>query len=82
MERGINRQSVDSRRRSICESTFDLGTGFAMYLPINFFILPLFIEVIVGQEILGLIQIGVIFTIIGLVRKYTIRRWFENMRKH
>jgi len=82
MERGINRQSVDSRRRSICESTFDLGTGFAMYLPINFFILPLFIDVIVGQEILGLIQIGVIFTIIGLVRKYTIRRWFENMRKH
>jgi len=82
MERGINRQSVDSRRRSICESTFDLGTGFAMYLPINFFILPLFIDVIVGQEILGLIQIGVIFTIIGLVRKYAIRRWFENMRKH
>ena len=82
MERGINRQSVDSRRRSICESAFDLGTGFAMYLPINFFILPLFIDVIVGQEILGLIQIGVIFTIIGLVRKYTIRRWFENMRKH
>ncbi len=82
MERGINRQSVDSRRRSIYESAIDLGTGFAMYLPINFFILPLFIDVIVGQEILGLIQIGVIFTIIGLVRKYTIRRWFENMRKH
>ena len=82
MERGINRQSVDSRRRSIYESAIDLGTGFAMYLPINFFILPLFIDVIVGQEILGLIQIGVIFTIIGLVRKYAIRRWFENMRKH
>ena len=82
MERGLNRHSVDSRRRSIYESAFDLGTGFAMYLPINFFILPLFIDVIVGQEILGLIQIGVIFTIIGLVRKYTIRRWFENMRKH
>jgi len=53
-----------------------------MYLPINFFILPLFIDVIVGQEIFGLLQIGVIFTIIGLVRKYAIRRWFENMRKH
>ena len=82
MERGINRQSVDSRRRSIYESAFDLGTGFAMYLPINFFILPLFVDVIIGQEIFGLIQIGIIFTIIGLVRKYTIRRWFENMRKY
>jgi len=82
MERGINIQSVDSRRRSIYESAIDLGTGFAMYLPINFFILPLFIDVIVGQEILGLIQIGVIFTMIGLMRKYAIRRWFENMRKY
>ena len=53
-----------------------------MYLPINFFILPLFIDVISNQEIFGLIQIGVIFTIIGLARKYAIRRWFENMRKH
>ena len=82
MERGLNRHSVDSRRRSIYESAFDLGTGFAMYLPINFFILTLFIDVIVDQEIFGLIQIGIIFTIIGLVKKYTIRRWFENMHKY
>ena len=82
MEAGLNRRLTDSRRRSIYESAFDLGTGFAMYLPINFFILPLFIDVITNQEIFGLIQIGIIFTIIGLVRKYTIRRWFENMRKY
>ena len=82
MEARLNRRLTDSRRRSIYESAFDLGTGFAMYLPINFFILPLFIDVITNQEIFGLIQIGIIFTIIGLVRKYTIRRWFENMRKY
>ena len=82
METGLNKDPTDSRRRSIYESAFDLGTGFVMYLPINFFILPLFIDVISNQEIFGLIQIGVIFTLIGLVRKYTIRRWFENMRKH
>jgi hypothetical protein len=82
MEARLNRRLTDSRRRSIYESAFDLGTGFAMYLPINFFILPLFIDVITNQEIFGLIQIGIIFTIIGLVRKYAIRRWFENMRKY
>ena len=82
MEAGLNRRLTDSRRRSIYESAFDLGTVFAMYLPINFFILPLFIDVITNQEIFGLIQIGIIFTIIGLVRKYAIRRWFENMRKY
>ena len=72
----------DTKRRSLIESAVDIGTGYLMYLPINFFILPLFIDVISNQEIFGLIQIGVIFTIIGLVRKYAIRRWFENMRKH
>ena len=82
MEAGLNRRLTDSRKRSMYESAFDLGTGFAMYLPINFFILPLFIDVITNQEIFGLIQIGIIFTIIGLVRKYAIRRWFENMRKY
>ena len=51
-------------------------------MTINFFILPLFIDVISNQEIFGLLQIGVIFTMIGLVRKYAIRRWFENMRKY
>ena len=82
MEAGLNRRLTDSRKRSMYECAFDLGTGFAMYLPINFFILPLFIDVITNQEIFGLIQIGIIFTIIGLVRKYAIRRWFENMRKY
>ena len=82
MEAGLNRRLTDSRKRSMYESAFDLGTGFAMYLPINFFILPLFIDVITNQEIFGLIQIGIIFTIICLVRKYAIRRWFENMRKY
>ena len=90
METGLNKHSTDSnyehdkdsRKRSIYESSLDLGTGFVMYLPINFFILPLFIDVISNQEIFGLIQIGVIFTLIGLIRKYTIRRWFENMRRH
>ena len=51
-----------------------------MYLPINFFILPLFVDVIQNQEFFGIMQISALFTCVALLRKYTIRRWFEKMR--
>ena len=51
-----------------------------MYLPLNFFILPIFVDVIQNQEILGIMQISGLFTCVALLRKYTIRRWFAKMR--
>ena len=42
--------------------------------------LPIFVDVIQNQEILGIMQISGLFTCIALLRKYTIRRWFEKMR--
>ena len=70
----------DSKRRSLIESAFDIGTGFLMYLPINFFILPLCVDVIQNQDFFGIMQMTVLFTCVALLRKYTIRRWFEKMR--
>ena len=70
----------DSKRRCLIESAFDIGTGYLMYLPINFFILPLFIDVLENQEFFGIMQISGLFTCVALLRKYTIRRWFEKMR--
>ena len=75
--------SQDSRKKSILESLTDIIIGFLMYLPINFFILPMFANQIANQEIIGFLQITAIFTIVALVRKYTIRRWFSKMlEKH
>ena len=51
-----------------------------MYLPINFGILPLFAEQITNYDFVGFLQLSAIFTTIALVRKYTIRRWFENLK--
>ena len=71
----------DSKKRSMIETVPDVAIGFVMYLPINFLILPLFAEQISSYDILGFFQLSAIFTAIALVRKYTIRRWFENLKQ-
>ena len=73
-------QIRDSKKKSLLESTIDIVIGFVMYLPINFFILPLFTEQISNYDMFGFLQISVIFTLVALLRKYTIRRWFDKMR--
>ena len=70
----------DSKKKSIVESVTDIIIGFLMYLPINFFVLPMFSEQIANQEIIGFLQITAVFTLVAFVRKYTIRRWFSKMR--
>ena len=69
----------DSKKKSMIECLMDIIIGFIMYLPINFFILPMFADQIANQEIIGFLQITAIFTIVAFVRKYTIRRWFSKM---
>ena len=71
----------DSKKRSMIETVTDVAIGFVMYLPINFLVLPLFAEQISSYDILGFFQLSAIFTVIALVRKYTIRRWFENLKQ-
>ena len=71
----------DSKKRSMIETVIDVLIGFVMYLPINLLILPLFAEQISSYDILGFFQLSAIFTAIALVRKYTIRRWFENLKQ-
>ena len=72
--------SSDSKKKSLVECLMDILIGFVMYLPINFFILPMFADQIANQEIIGFLQITAIFTLVALVRKYVIRRWFSGMK--
>ena len=72
--------SQDSKKKSIIESITDIVIGFLMYLPINFFVLPMFSDQIANQEIVGFLQITAVFTMVAFVRKYAIRRWFSRMR--
>ena len=71
---------ADSRKKSLIETSLDIFLGFLMFLPVNYFVLPLFAGPIADHNLLTAIQIGVIFSTISLIRKFTLRRWFERMR--
>ena len=71
---------VDSRKRSAIETVIDVILGFLIFVPVNYLVLPLFVDQIAEYDIVGMLTISAIFTLISLVRKYAIRRWFENHR--
>ena len=76
----LRNASTDSKTKSLVETSLDIFLGFLMFLPVNYFVLPLFAGQIADHSLLTAIQIGVIFSTISLVRKFVIRRWFERMR--
>ena len=73
--------NLDSKRKSMTETFIDISTGFVLFLPVNFFVLPLFVDEIASQSVIGILSLSCIYTSIAIVRKYTLRRWFERMRK-
>ena len=79
-EMGQLNTSVDSRKKSLVETSIDIFLGFLMFLPVNYFVLPLLAGPIAEYNILTAIQIGIMFSTISLIRKFTLRRWFERMR--
>ena len=76
----VKTASADSVKKSLTETLLDIFLGFVMFLPVNYFVLPIFAESLTDYSLLTSIQIGVMFTTISLIRKFAIRRWFESMR--
>ena len=76
----IKNVSTDSKTKSLVETSLDIFLGFMMFLPVNYFVLPLFAEQMADHNLLTAIQIGIMFSAISLIRKFTLRRWFEKMR--
>ena len=70
----------DSKLRSALEVTLDVAIGCAIATIMNYTILPLYIDVIQSGEIFGMLQITAWYVIASYVRKYTIRRWFVNLK--
>jgi len=76
----LRNTSADSKTKSLTETLLDIFLGFLMFLPVNYFVLPLFAGPIADHNLLTAIQIGVMFSTISLIRKFILRRWFERMR--
>lgn len=69
---------TQSRLSSFIEAWFNVAIGFAINFIANLTILPLIgFHISVSQNLF----IGVLYTLISVIRSYTIRRWF-NARLH
>jgi hypothetical protein len=64
-----------TRLGSFIEAWINVAIGFGINFAANLFILPLIgFHISVGQNLF----IGVLYTIVSVVRSYCIRRWFNN----
>lgn len=70
----------DSKKKSMFETIIDITIGFVISTGLNFIILPIYSTEISNMDYLGMMQIGVWYTIVALFRRYAIRRLFERMR--
>ena len=67
-----------TRLGSLIEVLFNIAIGFAVNWVANIYILPLYGFQVTGSQAFSM---GLIFTVISVVRSYVIRRWF-NARLH
>lgn len=69
---------MQTKLGSIAEAWANIGVGFAVNFTANMLILPLF-----GFSALTLRNnfiIGMLYTVISLVRSYVLRRWFNGLK--
>jgi len=71
----------DSKKKSFTETFIDVFAGFLVFLPVNFLVLPLFVNEIANRDVLGMLTISAIYSSIALFRKFMLRRWFEHQSK-
>ena len=67
-----------TRIGSLIEVCFNIAIGFAINWVANLYILPMYGFAVTGRQAFSM---GLIFTVISVVRSYVIRRWF-NARLH
>ena len=70
----------DTKLRAALEGALDVLIGCTVATIMNYTILPLYIDVIQSGELFGMLQITAWYVIASYVRKYTIRRWFVNLK--
>ena len=68
-----------TRFGSVVEAFANIAVGFSINFCANLLILPIFYGPIASSASKAF-SIGVIFTVISLVRSYILRRWFNGLR--
>jgi len=70
----------DSKKKSILETAMDIIVGYIIATGLNFIILPMYATEISNSDFIGMMQIGVWYMIVAIIRKYAFRRLFERFR--
>ena len=67
-----------TRKQSMFEACMNVAVGFSINMALNFAVFPLF-----GWHISALqnIQLGVIYTVVSIVRSYCLRRFFNHQHQ-
>jgi len=68
---------MQTKLGSFIEAWANIAVGFAINFTANLLVFPLFgFNISAGQAF----WVGVIFTVISLVRSYILRRWFNGLK--
>lgn len=66
-----------SRKGSLAEALTNIGVGYGINFLANLYILPLYgFHITVSQNL----ELGVIYTVISLVRSYGLRRLYNSIK--
>lgn len=68
---------MQTKTGSVLESVANTVVGWTINFTANLIVLPLFGFNVTPSQAFG---IGIIFTVISLVRSYVLRRWFNGLK--
>ena len=71
----------DTRFHSMVETIIDCSLGFMIGILVNYLILPFYTTQIQNGEFWGMASISFWYLAVSLIRRYMVRRWFENHKK-
>ena len=63
---------------SIVEAKTNIGIGFALNFTLNVALLPVMFDP--ERPVLSAFLLGLVFTVVSIIRQLVIRRWFNGMR--
>ncbi|HBG31015.1 MAG TPA: hypothetical protein DDW98_10355 [Gammaproteobacteria bacterium] len=67
-----------TRAGSLAEAMTNIAIGFAINWTCNMVFLPMFgFDTLTAAKAFG---IGVVFTVVSLIRQYVLRRWFNGLK--
>lgn len=68
-----------TKKGSAIEIMLNVGTGYFLAFGLNLYFLPYFIEGISEHNVGIALMIGLVYTVVSMIRSFTFRRVFNNL---